>query len=290
MDKVRRGMSELNTERQHPEQLGLFKDDDFIQQIIKQKIFLSHGDDLRYFQEGKVPPNDKDKYYFGVKFSDEEHKLLITIFRKPKDVLDFYLQVWKNNETGKLNEVAEIFDRNKADVFVREVLSDRYVPMINVDLIISAAKKIVNKLKKDTQLSNIIKKYEKISAQKKMEEVHLRGNGGKNDKGSERIEGSSNRGEKARSNRDEVIGRIGGWNKVWGLVDSAIVELYANNQYRRGYVWRSIITNDYIRNFVNEISGIKNLSYNERIMIEGIVRGVFEKKRQERERRLAGGD
>jgi len=275
MDKVRRGMSELNTERQHPEQLGLFKDDDFIQQIIKQKIFLSHGDDLRYFQEGKVPPNDKDKYYFGVKFSDEEHKLLITIFRKPKDVLDFYLQAWKNNASGRLDEMTEVFDRNKIDAFVREILSDRYVPMINGGLIISAAKKIVNKLKKDTQLSNIIKKYEKISEKLHQASDNLR-----------KLPKRKRRYSESKLDKKEVIAKIGGWVEVEALVKQEIKKLYNDYQNDREFVWGSVVNDDYSKTFINGIVGVEQLTAAEKMMVEKIIRWMFRREREKWRRRM----
>jgi hypothetical protein len=262
-----------------PRQLELFGVDEFVEQVIRRDNFSE--DVLKYFKKGEIPPNDKDRYYFGVEFDDKEHGLLITIFKKPKDVLDFYLQVWKNNESGRLDEMTEIFDRNEVDAFVREILSDRYAPMINGDLIISAAKKIVNKLKKDTQLFNIIKKYEKISAQKKREEVHSGGSGGKNNKGGEYIKRSGNGMREERLNKGEVIEGIGGWDKVWGSVDRATARLYAQNQGQKNYVWKNIITEDWIENFVNEIVGVKNLLPAEKKMIKEIVKWAFDKKKKE---------
>jgi hypothetical protein len=74
-----------------PRQLELFSADGFVKQVIRRNNF-GEGT-LKYFKEGEIPPNDKNKYYFGVEFGDKEHGLLITIFKKPKDVLDFYLRV-----------------------------------------------------------------------------------------------------------------------------------------------------------------------------------------------------
>ena len=269
-----------------PRQLELFSVDDFVKQVVRRSNF---GEDtLEYFKERKIPPNDKDKYYFGVEFDNKEHELLITIFKKPKDVLDFYLRVFRSVENKELDKVRDIFDRNKVEKFVGKLLNENYSPFnFNVNSILSAAGKVATALKKNERLLKIVKSYEKIFAQEEEKKIHSEVNSGKGNKsgkiirGDKLTKGNGNGGEGVRLDRDKVVRKIGGWDNLWNSVDRAIARLYAQNQGQKEYVWENIITEDWIESFVNEIAGVENLLFTEKKMIKEIVKWMFDEKREE---------
>ncbi len=143
-----------------PEQLKLFSEEDFIRQVLDSEN-NPFNNNKKYFQERTFPPNNASIYYFGIKFTDEQHRELITRINSLQDVLRFYSRVWRNGNPVNLDEISD----NEQKQRIAELLGvdDNDLKYSGGEILNDIIKKIVDGIRNNKKLQKIIEAYDNIN-------------------------------------------------------------------------------------------------------------------------------
>jgi len=258
----------------HPEQLYLFGVRDYLNALVNSRRFEQGMFDVKILQQGKIPPNDSDEYYFGVPFTDDEHKEFIGILHNLKEVLDFYLNVY--NSQADITDSLNCYDREATIKKIKQLLGRDNLLMIgNLKIWTHGIiPRLKSAIEKSDLLQELLDEYGKMKKQKG-EAKRTKNNRQKLSQatGREHKKKRSKNGKKVK--KQVVYQKLGGGKKVHNIVRANVQQLFVEYGDDRRFIKNNVVNDDYIRSFVAEMPGAETLSPKEKGMAQGLVRWHF---------------
>jgi len=136
-------------------------------------------DDVRYYRSGQYPPNNSEKYYGGIEFSNDEHRFLFQYIGQ-KNIIDLYALIYKyfvEEEELQQLRVGDNGDINEKikGIFIDNLPSDTLIPNDKWDMFIKVAGKIKKGIVDDDSLRKFVREYsEDVKAKKILDDNNVR--------------------------------------------------------------------------------------------------------------------